>query len=394
MLRRPRAGRMLGGVAAGLAQAFGVKVSTARWAFVGFGVVGVGAALYLWLWLTVPSGDPAAPPPALARLAPRLRDPARARPALRLAAGLALLGVAGLVALAAAGRPLPAQILLPALGLVGGVGLAWSQLDQADPGAKRGPVSWLRLFGALGLVVVAVTLLVTRGSDWDSVLAAFLAGLAVLAGVVLVLAPWGLRLVHALGDQRVATAREAERADIAAHLHDSVLQTLAAIRARATDAPQVRRLARAQERELREWLYQDRPEPGLSLAAELRGIAGEVEDLTGVEIGVVLVGDRAPTERLEALVGATREALFNAARHGAAPVSLYAELSPRAAEIFVRDRGGGFDLATVPPDRLGVRESILGRVRRHGGSAEIRSGPGAGTEVCLKLVLATSEDET
>ncbi|MDR3359709.1 MAG: PspC domain-containing protein [Bifidobacteriaceae bacterium] len=386
-LRRPRSGRMLGGVAAGLAQGFGVKVGPVRLAFAAFGLLGVGLALYLWLWLTVPSGDASGPPPALARLAPRLRDPARARPVLRLAAGIVLLVVAGLVALTVAGHPMPAQLLLPALALAGGVALAWSQLDQADPGVKRGPVSWLRLCGALGLVVVAVTLLVTRGRDWESVQAALLAGLAVLAGVVLVLAPWGLRLLRALGDQRAATAREAERADIAAHLHDSVLQTLAVIRARAEDAPVVRRLARAQERELREWLYQDRPEPGVSLAAELRSIAGEVEDLTGVEIGVVLVGDQPPTEPLEALVGATREALFNAARHGGPPVSLYAELSPRAVEIFVRDRGPGFDLASVPPDRLGVRESILGRVRRQGGAAEIRSRAGAGTEIRLRLGL-------
>jgi signal transduction histidine kinase len=310
-----------------------------------------------------------------------------------LAAGLALLATAGLVAAALVGAPVPLQWLIPALVLGAGVWLAWSQLDGADPGARRGAVSWLRLAGALALVVVAVTLLFTQGAAPRSVVAAIAAGLAVLLGVALVLAPWGLRLIGALGDQRAATAREAERADIAAHLHDSVLQTLAVIRLRADDPSTVRRLARAQERELREWLYQDRPAPGASLAAELRGIGGEVEDLTGVEVGVVLVGDHRPTPALEALAGAAREALLNAARHGAPPVSLYGAIGREQAEVFIRDRGAGFDLAGVPADRLGVRESILGRVRRHGGTAEIRSRPGNGTEIYLRLRLDGADAE-
>ncbi|MDR2253338.1 MAG: PspC domain-containing protein [Bifidobacteriaceae bacterium] len=387
-LRRPTTGRVLGGVAAGLADSWGVKRSRVRWVFAGFGVFLVGLVLYLWLWLTVPSADAAAPPPALARLAPRLRDPVRSRPATRLVAGLALLGVAALLAVALAGSPTLLRGILPALILGGAVWLAWSQLDKADPGTRRGPVSWLRLAAALTLVVVAATLLVSRGGEPESVVAALMAGLVALAAVALVLAPWALRLINALADQRAATAREAERADITAHLHDSVLQTLAVIRSRADDPGTVRRLARAQERELREWLYRDRSEPGVSVAAALRAVAGEVEDITGVEVGVVLVGDQRPSTALDALVGATREALLNAARHGAPPVSLYAELSPAAAQVFVRDKGRGFDLGAVPPDRLGVRESILGRVRRQGGHAEIRSTPGRGTEICLRQRLA------
>jgi signal transduction histidine kinase/phage shock protein PspC (stress-responsive transcriptional regulator) len=387
-IRRPRRGRVLGGVAAGLAQSLGVKVAPVRWGLALAAPLGVGLLLYIWLWVMTPSGDAAGPPPALARLAPLLEDRARARPLGRLLAGLALLVAAGALAVAAAGGPVPAEWLVSALVLGAGVWLAWSQLDKADQSARRGPVSWLRLGGALALVVVATTLLVSRAVDPGAALVVALAGLAVLLGVGLVLAPWALRLVGALGDQRAATAREAERADIAAHLHDSVLQTLAVIRSQAEDPAAVRRLARAQERELREWLYLDRPEPGVSLAADLRAIAGEVEDLTGVEVGVVLVGDHRPTPGLEAMAGATREALFNAARHGAAPVSLYAEVSQRAVEIFVRDRGAGFDLGAVPPDRLGVRESIVGRVRRAGGRAEVRSRPGQGTEICLRLALA------
>jgi signal transduction histidine kinase len=219
------------------------------------------------------------------------------------------------------------------------------------------------------------------------------AGLAVLAGVALVLAPWWLRMIRALGDERAATARESERADIAAHLHDSVLQTLAVIRARADDPDTVRRLARAQERELREWLYADRAAQGTSIAALFREIAGEVEDVTGGEVGIVIVGDLVPTSALEALVSATREALLNAARHGAPPVSLYVEVTEKSVDVFVKDRGPGFSLDQIAADRLGVRESILGRVRRQGGQAKIISSPGNGAEIRLSMPLRGEEKE-
>jgi signal transduction histidine kinase len=394
LLRRPRSGRKLGGVAAGLAENFGASVTAVRVGFVVFSLFGLGLVLYLWLWIMVPSGDTNQPPPALARLAPRLHEPARARWLAQLGAGLALLAVAALIAAAVAGVPVPWEWFMPAMVLAGAIWLAWSQLEKADAGARRTSGAWLRISGALALVVVAVTLLMAPGTDLRATGATLLAGLACLAAAALVLAPWGLRLLSALGDQKAATAREAERADIAAHLHDSVLQTLAVIRAQAEDPAAVRRLARSQERELREWLYQDRPAPGVSVAEALRRVAGEVEDATGVEIGVVLVGDHSPNPALEAMVSATREALFNAARHGAPPVSLYAELSPGAAEVFVRDRGPGFELDAVPVDRLGVRESILGRVRRCGGRAEIRSRPGQGTEIRLHLALAPAPQPT
>ena len=222
-----------------------------------------------------------------------------------------------------------------------------------------------------------------------------------------------------IGDERAARAREAERADIAAHLHDSVLQTLALIRARSSDADTVARLARAQERELREWLYDDRPSPGTSLAAELRGLVAEVEDgrvgrrsepigapvgapggPTGeadpgpVVVDVVVVGDCTPTQETAALLQATREALVNAVAHGGPPYSVYLEVSDAAVEVFVRDRGDGFDMEDVAPDRFGVRESILGRVQRRGGKAEIISRPGWGTEVRLRVPRAlTAEPE-
>jgi signal transduction histidine kinase len=378
-------------VAAGLAAHLEVSATVMRWAFVIAGLTGPGLVLYAWLWLTVPSADPAAPPPALARLAPALKDRERRSPFLLAAGGVLLLGLAGLVAATAAGAHVPWQWLAPVLALVGGLVLAWSQLDRVDAEARRGPVSWMRLIGALALVVLGSALLISQGRGPSSLIMALVAGLAVLAGVALVLAPWWLRLINALWDERSATAREAERADIAAHLHDSVLQTLALIRTQADDESAVRRLARAQERELREWLYQDRAPSGLSLAAALKDTAAEVEDLTGSEIGVVVVGDHPPTDPAVALIGATREGLLNAVRHGGPPVSLYAEIGTDRAEVFIKDRGPGFELSQVPADRLGVRESIIGRVRRHGGAAEVVSNPGQGTEIRLKMTLAGKE---
>jgi signal transduction histidine kinase len=387
-LRRPVQGRKVAGVAAGLSEHLGISVKTLRWAFVISGVLLPGAVLYAWLWLTVPSADgKASKPPALTRLAPMLTDKNRRSHLFQLALGTVLLALAGLVAASAAGVRVPWQWLLPTAALLGGLVLAWSQLERVDADSRPGPVSRLRLAGAMVCVVIGVALLIGLGRGPASLFAALAAGVAVLGGVGLVLAPWWLRLIRALGDQRAATAREAERADIAAHLHDSVLQTLALLRNRADDPSAVRRLARAQERELRQWLYQDRPPSGQSLAAALKETAAEVEDLTGSEIGVVVVGDNPPTGAATALVGATREALLNAVRHGGAPVSLYAEIAPGQAQVFVKDRGPGFDLAAVPKDRLGVRESIIGRVRRQGGGAEVVSKPGAGTEIRLRMPL-------
>ncbi len=202
------------------------------------------------------------------------------------------------------------------------------------------------------------------------------------------MAPWWLRLVRELGDERAARAREAERADIAAHLHDSVLQTLAIIRARADEPSEVARMARAQERELREWLYQDRPAPGTSIAAEMRAVVAEVEDTRSgpegeaVAVDLVVVGDRAPDAGTAALLQATREALVNAVVHGRPPVSAYLEVGDEQVEVFVRDHGDGFDLDDIPSDRFGVRESILGRVRRRGGTATVTCKD-SGTEVHL-----------
>jgi signal transduction histidine kinase len=170
-----------------------------------------------------------------------------------------------------------------------------------------------------------------------------------------------------------------------------VLHTLALILRNASDVKTVQRLARGQERSLRNWLYKPTASPTERLAAALEQAAAEVEDTYAISVEAVVVGDRETDERVGALVAATREALVNAARHAKVQtVSLYAEVEPEQISVFVRDRGAGFDPSTVEDHRHGVRGSIIGRMRRHGGRAEIRSAPGDGTEV--RLTLPTARD--
>jgi signal transduction histidine kinase/phage shock protein PspC (stress-responsive transcriptional regulator) len=369
---------------------------------------GFGMVLYIFWWVTVPVGDPAAAaqearPAALSRLAPRLQAGGARVPVTDIGIGLLLIVAAGTLVAVRQGVQIQWSWVAPTLLLLGGIALAWSQLDAGQRerwrsrAGGRTPVSVLRLAGGLTLVGVGVLLLVGQNEAPGALVRSAVAAVAVLAGAMLALAPWWLRLVGELGDERAARARESERADIAAHLHDSVLQTLALIRARADQPEEVARMARAQERELREWLYNDRTPAGTSLAAALRAVVAEVEDgrmpgYTGaVAIDVVVVGDRVPDDDTQALLQATREALVNAVVHGRPPVSLYLEVAPDAVEVFVRDRGEGFDLAQVPPDRFGVRESIIGRVTRRGGSASVRSDPGRGTEVHLRVPVTAAE---
>jgi signal transduction histidine kinase len=202
-----------------------------------------------------------------------------------------------------------------------------------------------------------------------------------------IFAPWIVRLVRSLTEERAQRIRSQERAEVAAHLHDSVLQTLALVQRRSSDPQEVAALARRQERELRAWLA-ERPAPGESarLTPALEAAAAAVEESHGVPVEVVVVGERELDPAVEALVAAAREAMTNAAKFGrGSPVDVYAESNADAVRVFVRDRGPGFDPAALPADRHGVRESIVGRMERHGGRASIASSPGTGTEVELEL---------
>jgi signal transduction histidine kinase len=214
-----------------------------------------------------------------------------------------------------------------------------------------------------------------------------LAGLAVLIAVALIFAPSWRRLARSLAAERTERIRSQERADVGAHLHDSVLQTLALIQRSAEDPKEVAALARQQERELRGWLAGgDSREPGDTLAGALDAAAAEVEAAAGGSVEVVAVGDCPLDERGGAVVAAAREAMLNAAKFtGGAPVSVYAELSHERIQVFVRDRGAGFDPTAVPQARRGVRESIIGRMRRAGGRAAVNSLPSGGTEVEITI---------
>jgi signal transduction histidine kinase len=217
---------------------------------------------------------------------------------------------------------------------------------------------------------------------------AALAAFVVTLALVLVSAPLWWTMARRLTAERMARARSQERAEMAAHLHDSVLQTLALMQKRVDDPNEVAQLARRQERELRSWLAGDEPaRPGERLADALENVAAEVEEQHRAQVEAVVVGDGPMDAPAEALVAATREALTNAAKFAAdgGPVRLYAEIDADRAQVFVDDRGPGFDPDSISGDRRGIRESIIGRMERHGGRAQIRSGSGEGTEVELTL---------
>jgi signal transduction histidine kinase len=286
--------------------------------------------------------------------------------------------------------------------LVAGLGVAvvWRQADDArwarwfSIGESRRSSAVMRLSAGVALVVAGVVgFLVVSGSlgDWAKVAQAVL---AVLAGVLLLAGPYLLRMWQDLSTERRERIRAQERAEVAAHIHDSVLHTLTLILRNADDPKEVSRLARAQERDLRQWLYRPTgPEESgtpATLAESLRTVAAEVEDLHGVPVEVICVGDCPMDERLAAQLQAAREALVNAAKYGGGePVSVYAEVEGNTVWVFVRDRGPGFDLSSVPEDRMGVRGSIIGRMQRHGGHARVRPAPAGGTEVELEMERAS-----
>lgn len=314
--------------------------------------------------------------------------------------GIGLLLAGAILIARLLGVDVPLGTLIPAAAILGGASIAWMQLDETrragivDKAKANQAGGWVRLAAGLALVVAGVLVMVSGSGSWEQTWLALLASVAVLGGVAVVLLPWGLKFWRDLETERAGRVRATERAEIAAHLHDSVLQTLALIQRRAGNEHDVVRLARAQERELRSWLYRDEGKDIGNLSERIKAVAAEVEDALGQAVEVVNVGDTAMTERHEALVQASREAMLNAARHGGGSVSVYVEASDKEVEVFVKDRGAGFDLHKVPDDRLGVRESIIGRMKRHGGTAVINSGP-EGTEVRLGLpAMAAEQGET
>jgi len=359
-----------------------------RVAFVaGSAAGGVGVLIYLLAWAAIPAeGERRWSPP---------RVPG-SRESWQVASGIGLLVLAVLLLFREWDLWIGDALVWPVVLASAGGALIWRQsaATPAPPAARdaRGPRSGGTALGrgALGvaLVVCAGVVFLYLNDALRPARDVLLAVVALVVVLTLILAPLWLRLARGLAEERGERIRSQERAELAAHLHDSVLQTLALMQRRADDPKVVAGLARRQERELRAWLN-GRPAAagqGGTFAAALQSAAAEVEEAHHVEIDVVAVGDCSLDQDAEAVLGAAREALVNAAKFaGEHPVSVYAEAGAERIEVFVRDRGPGFDPGAVPGDRRGLRESVHGRMRRHGGEAVVHTGDGEGTEVELTL---------
>jgi signal transduction histidine kinase/phage shock protein PspC (stress-responsive transcriptional regulator) len=386
--------RLITGTAAALARAVGVDPVVVRCGFVLLAALGgTGFVIYAGAYLLIPSEPPA--------------ERTASQDVVRVvgvgAAALALLGLTRAVGIA----PLDPAIW-PVLLVVIGALVLWRTSSGSRSGGAAAPTSREvldRVFGtggadgrgrlralariAVGLTVAIAGLVAVIAVNTSvGVLGrGLLAALVLLVGIGLLFGPWLWRLASDLTAERRERIRSQERAEMAAHLHDSVLHTLTLIQRHPERTADVARLARRQERELRAWLRDPDGElPAGTFAGQLRAAADQVEDDHGITVDAIFVGDAVVDERLRGLVAATGEALRNAARHAHVDeVSLYAEVGPGEVEVFVRDRGCGFDRGAVSTDRQGLTESIEGRLARLGGRARVRSALGEGTEVALRL---------
>jgi signal transduction histidine kinase/phage shock protein PspC (stress-responsive transcriptional regulator) len=409
---RDTSSSIVGGVASGLAEHLAVPVLWVRVLFVATALLGgFGLMLYAGLWAFLPSGQrfhvssPGLESATRTGKRPgkrsRLRD---AGPAIALGALLfgVVLGFEGIFGQGA--------LFWPVVLGVAGVALLWRQADEAqrerwiDSSGRIDPfravfgnggwAAYARIAAGLGLVVTALIVFAVVAGQVTFALPVLVAGLLGLAGLAIVVGPWVMRLVDDLGAERAERVRTQERADMAAHLHDSVLQTLALIQKNSHDATTVARLARSQERDLRQWLFEADTADATTLAGALKEMAADVETQHDVVVDVVTVGDCPLTEELRPVVHAAREAVVNVAKHaGTQRADVFAETSGDAVDVFVRDRGAGFDVDAVATDRQGVRNSIVDRMSRHGGRADVRSAPGEGTEVRLHMPRTAAPDE-
>jgi signal transduction histidine kinase/phage shock protein PspC (stress-responsive transcriptional regulator) len=396
--------RLAGGVCEGLGRHLGVDPMVLRLAFVVLGLAnGVGVVLYGLLWSLLPNeGDgPVGAVP---------RPPVR--PTADRAFGVGLITLGGTLLVASFGLVVPPGLVWSVAMSAVGFSLVWARTSDEGrarwmgrtrgrtsapiDSVPRGRVLVLRAVAGGVLLVVGLAVLFASGGLLSLVGQLGLAVVATGVGVALLLGPWMVRLWREREHERRQRIRSEERSEMAAHLHDSVLQTLTLIQRHADEAPgRARMLARRQERELRAWLFDDRaPVDGRPdrLLGALESVVTEVEDRHEVEVDLVVVGDAELDRRLEGLVAAVREATNNAARHaGVEEVSVYVEVEADRVTAYVRDRGKGFDLSAVEPGRLGVSESIIGRMARHGGRAEVHSTPGEGTEVVVEVARPGAE---
>lgn len=405
--------RIVAGVCSGLAEHLGMPVSYVRLGFLLLTALGgAGVVLYAWLWVFTPSAEESQ--------ADQLRAAGGRRRSLAEELGIdapatlnarevgerlgsmreVLIGVL-LVALALlalgqwVGWNIRWDLIWPSIGIVAGVLLAWLQVDgeQVRARTRRGRIrSYGRLVVGLLLVIGGLLVIISGIVATSDLIGGIWAALAIFGGAVVVLLPWGARLWRDFLAERTSRQAAAQRAEFAAHLHDSVLQTLAVIQKRAADPAAVRALARSQERELRQWLYGDDDVSEDDVVVEIRTEAAQIEQLMLREVDVVGVGTAQGFAGQHALVQASREAMMNAAKHASGLISVFVECRPETVEVFVRDRGTGFQPEDIGEDRQGVRESILGRMQRAGGVARIRSGA-EGTEIQLKMPRSVEGEE-
>jgi len=402
-LRRDPADRIAGGVAAGVAAWRGISVTAVRIVFVLIAVAssGIGVALYVVAWLLIPAAG------TDISIGTKARSDSRG---IRLAIALASLLALVLLAVSAFNHDWFVNAAWPQVVSVAGLVLIWRNAPAEEQAGLRHLVEPAETAAespranrrAALRVVIAGALLIGGVASLFSARASLallrpLGGVVlVIAGIVLLLGPWWLRIARDLVLERQARVRAEERADIAARIHDSVLQTLALIQRRADDPQKVVQLARLQERELRSWLFEGRApnETGadLTFAAGVRQIQQDVETRYGIPVEAVTVGDCELDDNLNALLAAAREATVNAAKwSGASAVSLFAEVEPTEVSLVVRDRGQGFDPEAVPEDRKGLAESIHGRMTRRGGTATVTTAKGEGTKVSLKMPRAATQ---
>ncbi len=374
---RSRTDRMIAGVCGGIGARLGIDTTIVRIAFVALALAWVGVPLYLLGWILLPQT-------AVTGAGAELADAGRpARTATRRAVGMALIVVGTVLLVRHLGVALPDTLIWPALCVAFGLGIV---IWRVQPAAGIGRAAAVRIAAGTILLALGIGAIAAANLSLSTVRDGLLSGGLVVGGLTLIGGPWVAVLLRDRREERQRRIRADERAEMAAHLHDSVLQTLSLVQ-RSDDPARMAALARRQERELRGWLYGGGSGPDqASVRAAVEHLAGVVEDRYGVVMDVVAVGDAPLDPALESLVAAAGEAMTNAARwSGCSTVSVFVETTSQAVDVFVRDRGVGFDPEVVEEGSHGIRDSILGRLDRVGGRCEINSAPGQGTEVRLHL---------
>ncbi len=369
--------RVILGLAGGIADRIGISEAYVRAAFVALALCGgAGIILYLIGTAIATTGDeePADPPTG------------------RQIVGLVVM-LLGLMALFRGMNLWFGDTVVWAGTLLAFGGAAmWDKTSLFDADAGGIAPSRTRIVAGALLLLAGIASLSSSISSIESLGPAITAAALTGAGFMIIFGPWVSSLIRDLGEERRNRIRADERTEVAAHLHDSVLQTLALIQ-RTEDPKRMVTLARAQERDLRNYLYGPKAPDGESgLRQTLERVASEVEGRHDVPVDVVVVGDMPLNERSTALVAAAGEAMTNAAKHsGSAKVSVFAEVRDDAAEIFVTDQGRGFETDSIPEGRHGIKDSLIARMKRQGGESEITSEPGEGTEVRLTLPRGTND---